>query len=154
VLQEMINGSAVTGGWRAPEVHEALDLCLSCKGCLSDCPTGIDMAAYKAEVLHQSYRGRLRPPPRTTRCRLAARWAAPAAWLPRLVNAAAGLPGLGAAGLSMAGVDPRRSIPPFARKTFRSWFRDRPVAPGIRCCCSSTPSPTTRPRSEWPPSGY
>ncbi len=129
VLQEMINGSAVTGGWRAPEVHEALDLCLSCKGCLSDCPTGIDMAAYKAEVLHQSYRGRLRPASHYSLGRLP-RWAALAARLPRLVNAAAGLPGLGAAGLSMAGVDPRRSIPPFARKTFRSWFRDRPVAPG------------------------
>ena len=61
VLQEMVNGSLVTGGWRAPEVHEALDLCLSCKGCASDCPTGIDMAAYKSQVLHQAYRGRLRP---------------------------------------------------------------------------------------------
>src|SRR5690606_9134248 len=61
VLQEMVNGTLVTGGWRAPEVHEALDLCLSCKGCASDCPTGVDMASYKATVLHQAYRGRLRP---------------------------------------------------------------------------------------------
>ena len=48
-------------GWRSPEVHRALDLCLSCKGCARDCPTGIDMAAYKAEVLDHTYRGRLRP---------------------------------------------------------------------------------------------
>ncbi len=129
VLQEMINGSAVTGGWRAPEVHEALDLCLSCKGCLSDCPTGVDMAAYKAEVLHQSYRGRVRPASHYSLGRLP-RWAALASRMPRLVNAAAGLPGVGAAGLSMAGVDPRRTVPPFARRTFRSWFRARPVAPG------------------------
>ena len=47
--------------WRSPEVHDALDLCLSCKGCSRDCPTGVDMASYKAEVLHQSYRRRLRP---------------------------------------------------------------------------------------------
>ena len=40
---------------------ESLDLCLSCKGCSSDCPTGIDMATYKAEVLYQRYRRRLRP---------------------------------------------------------------------------------------------
>ena len=129
VLQEMINGSAVTGGWRAPEVHQALDLCLSCKGCLSDCPTGIDMAAYKAEVLHQSYRGRVRPATHYSLGRLP-RWAALASRAPRAVNAAAGLPGIGRVGLSMAGVDPRRSIPPFAHSTFRSWFGGRPVAPG------------------------
>ena len=61
VLQEMINGDLVQLGWRSPAVHEALDLCLSCKGCARDCPTGIDMAAYKSEVLDRSYRGRLRP---------------------------------------------------------------------------------------------
>ena len=60
VLQEMANGTLVSG-WRAPEVAEALDLCLSCKGCASDCPTGIDMATYKSEVLYQRYRRRPRP---------------------------------------------------------------------------------------------
>ena len=39
-----------------PAVAEALDLCLACKGCASDCPTGVDMATYKAEVLHQTLR--------------------------------------------------------------------------------------------------
>nr|MDQ6937956.1 FAD-binding oxidoreductase [Actinomycetota bacterium] len=61
VLQEMVNGTLVENGWRAPEVHEALDLCLSCKGCASDCPAGVDMATYKAEALHQRYRRRVRP---------------------------------------------------------------------------------------------
>ena len=55
------NGEVIQLGWKSPAVHEALDLCLACKGCSSDCPTGVDMATYKAEMLHQTYRRRLRP---------------------------------------------------------------------------------------------
>ncbi|MCX4095451.1 FAD-binding and (Fe-S)-binding domain-containing protein [Nocardia sp. alder85J] len=121
ILQEMVNGTAVTGGWRSPEVHEALDLCLSCKGCRSDCPTGVDMAAYKSEVLHQTYRGRLRPASHYALGRLP-RWARIAALAPRTVNAALRIPGVGRAALAAAGVDARRGIPPFAARTFRSWF--------------------------------
>jgi Fe-S oxidoreductase len=121
VLQEMINGTDVRGGWRSPEVHEALDLCLSCKGCASDCPTGVDMAAYKSEVLHQSYRRRIRP---TSHYSLGwlPRWAKLAGAAPRLANAALRVPLVGPAALAVAGVDRRRNIPTLAPKTFRSWF--------------------------------
>ncbi len=116
-LQEMVNGSLITQRWRSPEVHEALDLCLSCKGCGRDCPTGIDMAAYKSRVLHESYRGRLRP-----RSHYALGWLP--RWgrligrlrLGRLVNLLATAPGLGRAMKWGAGVDSRRSIPRFARR--------------------------------------
>ncbi|HET7741502.1 MAG TPA: FAD-linked oxidase C-terminal domain-containing protein [Mycobacterium sp.] len=121
VLQEMINGTDVTGGWRSPEVHEALDLCLSCKGCASDCPTGVDMAAYKAEVLHQSYRRRVRPASHYTLGWLP-RWAKLASAAPRLANAALQVPLVGPTALAAAGVDRRRKIPPLAPRTFRSWF--------------------------------
>jgi len=60
VLQELANGSLVSG-WDAPAVAEALDLCLSCKGCSADCPAGVDMATYKAEALYQRYRRRQVP---------------------------------------------------------------------------------------------
>ena len=126
ILQEMVNGSTVTG-WRAPEVHEALDLCLSCKGCASDCPTGVDMASYKSEVLHQSYRRRIRPASHYSLGWLP-RWAKIAGAAPRLVNAAARMPVLGPAALALAGVDRRRNIPPLARRTFRSWFDDNVAA--------------------------
>ena len=122
VLQEMIDGRLVKDGWRSPEVHDALDLCLSCKGCLNDCPTGVDMAAYKSEVLHQSYRGRLRP-----RSHYALGWlpriarlTSPIAWL---VNLALTTPGLRALGRWIAGVDQRRSIPMFATTRFGRWAR-------------------------------
>lgn len=127
VLQEMINGTVVTDGWRAAEVHEALDLCLSCKGCLSDCPTGVDMASLKAEVLHQSYRHRPRPATHYSLGWLP-RWARLAATAPRMVNAA--LRGAGPRGLALAGVDGRRRIPEFAPQTFRSWFSRRPPSAG------------------------
>ena len=61
LLAEMLAGDLITGGWRSPEVHEALDLCLACKACASDCPVNVDMASYKAEFLHQRYQRRLRP---------------------------------------------------------------------------------------------
>lgn len=121
-LQEMLNGTTITGGWAAPEVHDALDLCLSCKGCSSDCPTGVDMATYKSEALHQTYRGRVRPRSHYTLGRLP-QMARLAARAPRLVNAMTSLPGLKRITLPAAGVDPRRSIPSFARQTFRTWAR-------------------------------
>ncbi|TCO53583.1 FAD-binding and (Fe-S)-binding domain-containing protein [Actinocrispum wychmicini] len=127
VLQEMVNGT-LPGGWRAPELKESLDLCLSCKGCSVDCPTGVDMAAYKAEVLHRAYKGRLRPP---------AHYAL--GWLPRWARLASRNPGLANRILSgplagplkrMAGIDRRRPLPAFANQTFRQWFAQRPAHPG------------------------
>jgi FAD/FMN-containing dehydrogenase/Fe-S oxidoreductase len=61
LLFEMLSGDVIEDGWRSTEVAEALDLCLACKGCKRDCPVDVDMASYKAEFLHEHYKGRLRP---------------------------------------------------------------------------------------------
>ena len=58
LLGEMFQGEPVRPTWRSEEVREALELCLSCKGCASDCPTHVDMATYKSEFLFHYYRGR------------------------------------------------------------------------------------------------
>ena len=120
VLQEMIRGD-LKADWRSEAVHDALDLCLSCKGCASDCPTGIDMAAYKSEVLHQSYRRRLRPRAHYALGWLP-RWSRIASLMPRMANLFMKIPLIGHVALFAAGVDHRRSIPSFAPKTFRQWF--------------------------------
>ena len=125
VLQEMIDGRLVDGGWRAPEVHEALDLCLSCKGCASDCPTGTDMATYKSEVLHQSYKGRLRPRSHYILGRLPM-WARLSSRIAWLANLGLSTPGVRSLARWAAGVDQRRSLPTFARGSFSRWARRRP----------------------------
>jgi len=126
VLQEAVNGTLVRG-LASPEVHQALDLCLACKGCLSDCPTGVDMATYKAEVLHQTYRRRLRPAAHYSLGWLP-RWAAAASRAPRLANLLLATPPLAAAARRLGGVDPRRPLPRFAETTLRARWRRRPAS--------------------------
>ncbi|MGV9348480.1 FAD-binding and (Fe-S)-binding domain-containing protein [Streptomyces spiralis] len=123
-LQEMLNGGVVKEGWSSPEVHEALDLCLSCKACASDCPTGIDMAMFKSEALHQTYKGRLRPLSHYTLGRFP-QWLRLAAPLAPLVNLAGRVPVLRKAMMAMMGADTRRSLPPLPRTPFRRRKRPR-----------------------------
>jgi FAD/FMN-containing dehydrogenase/Fe-S oxidoreductase len=128
VLQELANGTVVRG-FRSAEVAEALDLCLSCKGCSADCPAGVDMATYKAEVLYQRYRHRPRPPAHYSLGWLP-RWAALAARAPALANAFLANPVLAGLAKRLGGIDPRRPLPRFASRSFRDWFARRPARPG------------------------
>ena len=135
VLQELANGSLVSG-WDAPAVAEALDLCLSCKGCSADCPAGVDMATYKAEALYQRYRRRLRPASHYSLGWLP-RWASLTArspWLARLANASLRAAPVAALVKRGGGIDARRGLPRFAPQSFRRWFAGRPAASGSPAC--------------------
>jgi len=130
LLFEMLNGhgdSPITDGWRSSAVRDALDLCLACKGCKTDCPASVDMATYKAEFLAHHWQGRQWRRPRSD---------ISLGWLPAmaavvaklrlstLVNAVTHTPGLHRAAALIGGVEPRE-VPLFAGQTLRRWARQR-----------------------------
>lgn len=120
ILQDAMEGHLGPDIWGSAELKDVLDLCLSCRGCSSDCPTGVDIATYKSEVLHQIYRRKLRPRSHYTLGRLPS-WNRLAGLSPTVSNAMLGGP-LGNLMKRAAGIDIRRSLPTFAKKTFRSQF--------------------------------
>jgi FAD/FMN-containing dehydrogenase/Fe-S oxidoreductase len=136
LLFEMLAGHAdspVQDGWRSTEVRDALDLCLACKGCKSDCPVDVDMATYKAEFLSHHYEGRLRP-----RSHYALGWLPVMARLVRALRAARAVNALSSAPLlpklatRMAGLADRE-IPLFADETLQQWWQRRGGSkPGTR----------------------
>ncbi len=125
LLFEMLQGDIIEDGWASDEVHDALDLCLSCKGCTSDCPVDVDMPTYKAEFLYHRYEG-LRPRPRHAYAfgfidqasRLASR-------MPGTVNFLTRTPPFAQVAKLLAGMSGRREIPEFAPLTLQQWFRER-----------------------------
>jgi Fe-S oxidoreductase len=119
LLFEMLEGNPLTKGWDDEHVREALDLCLACKACKSECPVNVDMAAYKAEFLSHYYEHRVRPASAYT-MGLIHWWARAAGSVPRLVNWASGTAPLSAMAKRLSGMSPERAIPRFATKTFVS----------------------------------
>jgi FAD/FMN-containing dehydrogenase/Fe-S oxidoreductase len=126
-LWEMLNGEVLANGWRDENVKEALDLCLSCKGCKGDCPVNVDIATYKAEFLSHYWKGRLRPR-HAYAFGLIDRWARFASLWPGMVNLFTQMPGASHLAKLAAGMPLRRRIPEFAPETFRSWFNKRKTA--------------------------
>jgi Fe-S oxidoreductase len=125
LLFEMMEGRTLEDGWRDDAVRDALDLCLSCKGCKSDCPVHVDMAMYKAEFLSHYYERRIRP--RSAYAIGQIMYAARvAARMPKLTNTLAHFPVTAKPLKWLAGVAPEREVPRFAEETFRAWFDRRP----------------------------
>ncbi|WP_449421134.1 FAD-binding and (Fe-S)-binding domain-containing protein [Salininema proteolyticum] len=124
LLFEMAQGhrdSPVRDGWRSTAVRNALDLCLACKGCRSDCPVNVDMATYKAEFLSHHYAGRVRPMSHYSLGWMPA-LARAAQRLPRVANALLHAPGFAAVGKWLAGVAAQRELPPFATESLQDWW--------------------------------
>ena len=127
LLFELLNGHGdgpIADGWRSTAVRDALDLCLACKGCKSDCPADVDMATYKAEFLAHHYAHRLRP-----RSHYALGWLPLLAQTvrrlhaPDLVNTLTHAPGLRSLGPRLAGLE-QREAPLFARQSLQQWWSE------------------------------
>ncbi|MFL6121028.1 FAD-binding and (Fe-S)-binding domain-containing protein [Actinophytocola sp.] len=130
LLFEMLNGhgdSPIRDGWRSAAVRDALDLCLACKGCKTDCPANVDMATYKAEFLAHHYKGRQWRRPRSD---LALGWLpvlarlVGRARLARVVNALTRVPLVRRLATRPAGLADRE-VPRFAGETLQQWYARR-----------------------------
>lgn len=124
LLFEMMNGELIQDGWREEAVHDALDLCLACKGCKGDCPVNVDMATYKAEFRAHYYEKRIRP-----RFMYAFGWihlaAKAAGFAPMVANFFTQTPVLRNISKWLAGASQKRRLPAFAPEPFKKWFAAR-----------------------------
>jgi FAD/FMN-containing dehydrogenase/Fe-S oxidoreductase len=124
LLYEMAQNGALSQGWKNPHVREALDWCLSCKACKTECPVRVDMATYKAEFLNRYYEGRFRP--RTAySLGLSYRWLPVGARIPRFINALSSWSPTADLLKSLGGIARARSIPKIATRPFHRAFRAR-----------------------------
>src|SRR5215217_2941336 len=134
ILHEMLRGEIIKDSFKSQEVFDALDLCLSCKGCKGDCPVQVDMATYKAEFLKKYYKGKLRPRYAYT-MGLIMLHARLAQYAPRLANFVTHAPVLKDVAKKLGGLTTEREMPPFAHQTFKAWYRERgmvnPTAPPV-----------------------
>src|SRR5437763_7816036 len=124
LLFEMLEGDVITDGWRSKQVEEALDLCLSCKGCTNDCPVNVDMPTYKAEFLSHHYRGRIRPRAAYA-LGLIDKAARVASKVPGLANFALRAPGVSNLLKWAGGITQNRGAPSFAPLSLQEWFKRR-----------------------------
>ena len=126
-LRLALSGQLGPGAFTSEAMHEALALCVSCKGCKRECPTGVDMARMKIEFLHHYHRRhgyRLKD-------RLVAylpRYAPVAARLAPLLNLRNRIPALAWLGERLAGFSARRALPEWRSDTFLE--RSGPREPG------------------------
>ena len=112
-------------GLASKRLHQTLDLCLSCKACKSECPSNVDMAKLKSEVLEKFYRAngtRLRDRMVRDSMEYARKIAGP---LAPLVNWSQASPPFKWFQKTILGIHPQRTLPSFARQSLAEWFRLR-----------------------------
>jgi FAD/FMN-containing dehydrogenase/Fe-S oxidoreductase len=126
LFDALSNGGVLPDGMQDRAVYDALQFCLGCKACKSECPATVDMALYKAEFLAHYHRSHRRPLTAHFFGRIN-QWAPLAARMPAVVNAMSQSP-LGNLLKRVAGIHAERPLPLFAGETFKKWFAGHPIA--------------------------
>ena len=126
LLWELLQNEVLADSWKSEEVKEALDLCLSCKACKSECPTNVDLATYRAEFLAHYFEDRRRPL-EAYAFGMIDKWAALGSRTPRLANVLMNAPGVEHAMKRLLKVAPQRSVPRLAPQSFTKWMRSANV---------------------------
>lgn len=119
LLREVLTQNQKDDPFQHPALADALDLCLSCKACTSECPSSVDMTNLKAEYLHQRDDFRLRSLAVAANERLYGL----AAYAPKLSNLALKLSG--SLVKKILKIAPGRSLPAIPKQSLRRWFSPR-----------------------------
>ncbi|MGB1017680.1 MAG: FAD-binding and (Fe-S)-binding domain-containing protein [Chitinophagales bacterium] len=122
VLRVFLTNPKTTNRFNQAEIKEALDLCLSCKGCKAECPSNVDMAAMKAEFLYQ-YQKENGVSFKTKMFAETQKNNVLASKMPRIVNFLFSAPITSTIVKKVLGVAPQRTIPKFAHQTLKAWFK-------------------------------
>ncbi len=124
LFRQLLSSEDPESALSSDELHRALDLCLSCKGCASECPSSVDVARMKAEFLqhHHDHHG---TPLASVVLGQYGRFASMARFTPGIASAVSNT----ALAKKVLGVDPRRPVPPFAAQTFSAWFKGHTAHP-------------------------
>ena len=126
MLFEMLQGEVVRSGWQDDDVKQALDLCLSCKACKSECPANVDLATYRAEFLSHYYESKTRPI-HAYAFGMIDRWLRLGAVAPAVANAFAQAPVVSTLLKRALHVAPERRFPRLAAVSFRRWAAQNAV---------------------------
>lgn len=129
ILREFLTNSEKMNRFDHKEIYEVMDLCLSCKGCKSECPSNVDVAKLKAEFLQQYYDANGVP----FRAKLIANFTSSAklgAMLPGLYNSVMSSKAIGNMVKRIVGFAPERSMPTIYKTTLRKWYTPRPLKGG------------------------
>ncbi len=121
VLRDVLTNSPKVNKFDSKEIKDVMDLCLSCKGCKTECPSNVDVAMMKSEFLHQYYQDN-RIPLRSRMIAKVANTNAIFSNVPRLYNLMNKLPLVSNVIKRVNGISTKRTIPPLSKYTLKQWY--------------------------------